>query len=50
MYAFPNGVCDKLCLMCPLPCAEAEQCGYEAVMVTVDAPFLGKREADERNK
>ncbi|CAL8464246.1 g3781 [Coccomyxa elongata] len=27
----------------------AEHSGYEGLMVTVDAPFLGKREADERN-
>lgn len=28
---------------------EAEVLGYEAIVVTVDAPRLGKREADERN-
>ncbi|EIE24931.1 glycolate oxidase [Coccomyxa subellipsoidea C-169] len=27
----------------------AERSGYNGLMVTVDAPFLGKREADERN-
>ncbi|KAK9918957.1 hypothetical protein WJX75_008310 [Coccomyxa subellipsoidea] len=27
----------------------AERSGYGGLMVTVDAPFLGKREADERN-
>ncbi|CAL5227017.1 g9910 [Coccomyxa viridis] len=26
----------------------AERSGYDAIVVTVDAPFLGKREADER--
>ena len=28
--------------------ADAEKSGYNAIVVTVDAPFLGKREADER--
>lgn len=28
--------------------ADAERSGYQAIVVTVDAPFLGKREADER--
>ena len=28
--------------------ADAEKSGYDAIVVTVDAPFLGKREADER--
>ena len=27
----------------------AERAGYQAIMVTVDAPILGKREADEVN-
>jgi isopentenyl diphosphate isomerase/L-lactate dehydrogenase-like FMN-dependent dehydrogenase len=27
--------------------ADAERSGYNAIVVTVDAPFLGKREADE---
>lgn len=30
--------------------AQAEAAGYKAIMVTVDAPRLGKREADERNR
>ena len=29
--------------------ADAEHSGYNAIVVTVDAPFLGKREADERD-
>jgi isopentenyl diphosphate isomerase/L-lactate dehydrogenase-like FMN-dependent dehydrogenase len=29
--------------------ADAERSGYNAIVVTVDAPFLGKREADERD-
>ncbi len=28
----------------------AEALGFKAVMVTVDAPRLGRREADERNR
>ena len=28
----------------------AEALGYRAIMVTVDAPFLGRREVSERNK
>ena len=28
--------------------SDAERSGYNAIVVTVDAPFLGKREADER--
>lgn len=31
-------------------CSGAERAGYNGLMVTVDAPQLGKREADERNK
>jgi isopentenyl diphosphate isomerase/L-lactate dehydrogenase-like FMN-dependent dehydrogenase len=27
----------------------AERAGYTAIVVTVDAPYLGKREADVRN-
>ena len=30
--------------------ADAENAGYEALVITVDAPQLGRREADERNK
>ena len=30
--------------------AEAERAGYGAVMVTVDSPRTGNREADVRNK
>jgi len=30
--------------------AEAEKAGYGAIMVTVDSPRVGNREADERNK
>jgi isopentenyl diphosphate isomerase/L-lactate dehydrogenase-like FMN-dependent dehydrogenase len=29
---------------------EAEQLGYEAIVITVDAPILGKREADEESR
>lgn len=29
---------------------QAEALGFKALMVTVDAPRLAKREADERNK
>lgn len=29
---------------------DAERLGYKAIMVTVDAQKLGKREADERNR
>ena len=29
---------------------DAERAGYGALVVTVDAPVLGKREADERNQ
>lgn len=29
---------------------EAERLGYRAIAVTVDAPYLGIREGDERNK
>lgn len=32
--------------LCP---TDAEKSGYDAIVVTVDAPFLGKREADERD-
>lgn len=31
-------------------CAGAEKAGYGAIMVTVDSPRVGNREADERNK
>lgn len=30
--------------------AGAEKAGYGAIMVTVDSPRVGNREADERNK
>ena len=30
--------------------AEAQAAGYKALVVTVDSPRLGSREADERNK
>ena len=33
-----------------VPPAEAERSGYGAIMVTVDSPRVGNREADERNK
>lgn len=29
---------------------EAERLGYKALVITVDAPRLGRREADERNR
>jgi isopentenyl diphosphate isomerase/L-lactate dehydrogenase-like FMN-dependent dehydrogenase len=29
---------------------QAEAAGYKALMITVDAPRLGRREADERNR
>ena len=30
--------------------AGAEKAGYGAIMVTVDSPRVGNREADERNR
>jgi len=30
--------------------ARAENCGYKALVLTVDTPFFGKRLADNRNK
>lgn len=37
-------------LACWVGGADAEAAGYGALVVTVDAPVLGKREADERNQ
>lgn len=43
-------------LACLLACslarlvARAESAGYEALVLTVDAPVLGRREADVRNR
>ena len=38
------------CVKCNLLCADAQKAGYQALVVTVDAPRLGSREADERNR
>ena len=48
----PNTWCSKVNSVTAYDCfaAGAEKAGYAGYMVTVDAPRLGNRIADERNK